>query len=99
MQRGEVWHGLPTRQREVQIVGVEVNNVEAAGVLQDQFQLHKNSAPSTVGGLPEVSEFWDKDDYWFATKPDAGVMLPQTGTTITVTGESGNVMDVTVGKR
>ncbi|HEX6486896.1 MAG TPA: protease, partial [Nocardioidaceae bacterium] len=65
----------------------------------DALTLHKNSAPSTVGGLPEVSEFYDKDDYWFATKPDAGVMLPKTGTTITVTGESGNVMDVTVGKR
>ena len=65
----------------------------------DPLTLHKNSAPTTVGGLPEESEFWDENDHWFATKPDAGVMLPKTGTTITVTGESGNVMDVTVGHR
>jgi len=65
----------------------------------DQFLLHKDSAPTTVGGLPEKSEFWDRNEHWFATKPDAGVMLPGTGTTITVTGESGNVMDVTVGSR
>jgi immune inhibitor A len=65
----------------------------------DQFELHKDSVSTTVGGVGEESEFWDEDPYWFATKPDAGVMLPKTGTTITVTGESGNVMDVTVGTK
>ena len=62
----------------------------------DVVTLHKNSQPTTVGGLPEVSTFSDSDTYWFASKPDAGLKLQPTGTSITITGESGNVMDVTV---
>ncbi len=65
----------------------------------DQLTLHKNSAPTTVGGLPEASVFSDADTYWYASKPDAGLKLQPTGTTITVTGESGNVMDVTVARQ
>lgn len=62
----------------------------------DSFTLHKNSVPTDVTGLAEVSTFDDTDQYWFAEKPDAGVKLPRTGTTITVTGKSGNTMDVSV---
>ncbi len=65
----------------------------------DQLTLHKNSAPTTVGGLPEKSVFSDADTYWFASKPDAGLKLQPTGTTITINGESGNVMDVTVARK
>ena len=65
----------------------------------DSLTLHKNSAPTVIGGLPEVSVFSDSDTYWYASKPDAGVKLQPTGTVISVTGESGNVMDVTVSKR
>jgi immune inhibitor A len=62
----------------------------------DALTLHKNSEPTNVGGLPEVSTFSDSDTYWFASKPDAGLKLQPTGTTISVTGKSGNVMDVSV---
>ncbi len=62
----------------------------------DQITLHKNSTPTTAGGLPEVSTFSDSDQYWYAAKPDAGLQLLPTGTTIQVTGKSGNTMTVSV---
>jgi immune inhibitor A len=65
----------------------------------DGLTLHKNSAPTVIGGRPEVSVFSDSGTYWYAGKPDAGVKLQPTGTVISVTGESGNVMDVTVSKQ
>jgi immune inhibitor A len=65
----------------------------------DRVTLHKNGVSTTFGGLPEVSRFADSDTYWYASKPDAGVKLQDTGTAITVTGESGNVMEVTVTRR
>ena len=61
------------------------------GTLYQFFESH----PS----LPGVPVFNDLNPYWYATKPDASVIVPQTGTTIRVvnTSAQGTFMQVQVG--
>ena len=63
----------------------------AGGTLYQFYESH----PS----LPGVQEFNDLNSYWFASKPDASVILPKTGTTIRVvnTSAQGTMMQVKVG--
>lgn len=62
----------------------------------DSFALQKNGVATKVGGLAEGTTFSDSDPYWHATKPDARLKRQKTGTTIKVTGQNGNVMNLTV---
>jgi immune inhibitor A len=50
----------------------------------DVITLHLNSVPGTHGGLPPVSTFDDRNQYWKAATPLAGVKNPNTGTLIEI---------------
>jgi immune inhibitor A len=50
----------------------------------DVITLHFLSAPATHGGLPPVSSFDDRNQYWRAATPLAGVKNPNTGTIIEI---------------
>ncbi|HEU4515134.1 MAG TPA: immune inhibitor A domain-containing protein [Nocardioidaceae bacterium] len=95
-------HPQPMRWRDRSMMRTRIQVYDATFDVPgttDQVTLSKNGVPTTFGGLPEVSRFSDSDPYWYASKPDAGVKLEPTGTAITVNGESGNVMNITVTRR
>jgi immune inhibitor A len=54
----------------------------------DVITLHANSVPGVYGGLPAVSTFDDRLQYWRAATPSAGVRNPNTGTIIEVRSTS-----------
>ena len=64
----------------------------------DAITLHQNSVSTSHPSLPAQPAFDDTKQYWFASKPDAGVKVPATGTTVEVVGTSaqGNFMQVNV---
>jgi len=64
----------------------------------DVITLHANSIPGVYGGLPAVSTFDDRLQYWRAATPSAGVRNPQTNTVIEVRSISaqGSFMQVQV---
>lgn len=66
-----------------------------AGTFQGTTYQFSQSHPS----LPGVPLFNDLNTYWYASKPDAGVIVPKTGTTIRVvsTSAQGSFMQVHVG--
>ncbi|MGH3500275.1 MAG: M6 family metalloprotease domain-containing protein, partial [Nocardioidaceae bacterium] len=55
----------------------------------DSLQLHVNGKPSYVRGGSAKRTFNDHKKYWYASKPDAGVKVPGTGTKIKVLRERG----------
>lgn len=55
----------------------------------DPLSLKFSGAPRTeLPPSPPVPVFNDLDDYWFPTKPDAGVKVPHTGTIIEVVSQN-----------
>jgi len=66
-----------------------------SGTFQNVSYQFSQSYPS----LPGVPTFNDLNTYWYASKPDAGVIVPKTGTTIRVvsTSAQGSFMQVHVG--
>ncbi|HWJ55535.1 MAG TPA: hypothetical protein VNR90_04940, partial [Vicinamibacterales bacterium] len=64
----------------------------------DVITLHANSVPGVYGGLPAVSTFDDRLQYWRAATPSAGVRNPHTNTLIEVRSISaqGSFMQVQV---
>ncbi len=95
-------HPQPMRWRDRSMMRTRIQVYDATFDVPgttDRVTLSKNGVPTTFGGLSEVSRFSDSDTYWYASKPDAGVKLQDTGTAITVNSESGNVMNVTVTRR
>jgi immune inhibitor A len=64
----------------------------------DVITLHANSIPGVYGGLPAVSTFDDRLQYWRAATPSAGVRNPHTNTVIQVRSISaqGSFMQVQV---
>ena len=64
----------------------------------DVITLHANSIPGVYGGLPAVSTFDDRLQYWRAATPSAGVRNPHTNTVIEVRSISaqGSFMQVQV---
>jgi immune inhibitor A len=65
----------------------------------DSFTLHVNGKPSYVRGQPAVPLFDDTKKFWYAEQPNAGVILPATGTTIRVVSENDTSMKIKVGKK
>ncbi len=65
----------------------------------DVITLHANSIPGVYGGLPAVSTFDDRLQYWRAATPSAGVRNPHTNTVIEVRSISaqGSFMQIQVG--
>lgn len=55
----------------------------------DSFTLHVGGKPSYVRGGRARRTFNDRRKYWYASKPDAGVKVPDTGTRIRVRREPG----------
>ncbi len=95
-------HPQPMRWRDRSMMRTRIQVYDATFDVPgttDRVTLSKNGVPTTFGGLSEVSRFSDSDTYWYASKPDAGVKLQDTGTAITVNSESGNVMNVTVTRK
>jgi immune inhibitor A len=64
----------------------------------DTITLHANSIPGVYGGLPAVSTFDDRLQYWRAATPSAGVRNPHTNTVIEVRSISahGSFMQIQV---
>ena len=62
------------------------------------FGTHTQYAATSHPSLPAVRAFNDLKQYWYASKPDAGVKVPPTGTIIEIAGTSaqGTLMQVTV---
>jgi len=54
----------------------------------DALTLHWLSQPSEHPSLPATSVFNDLNSYWDPANPTGSVIVPQTGTTITVVGVS-----------
>ena len=50
----------------------------------DAITLHVNGAPLSIPSLPGVPLFNDRNDYWSASTPLAGVNVPKTGATIEI---------------
>ena len=65
----------------------------------DSFTLHVNGKPSYIRGQAAVPLFDDTRKYWYAEQPNAGVVLPATGTTIRVLSQNGTSMKIRVGKK
>ncbi|RSM56181.1 protease [Amycolatopsis sp. WAC 01376] len=65
----------------------------------DSFTLHVNGKPSYVRGRNAVPLFDDTGTFLFPDQPNAGVILPATGTTIRVLSQSGTSMRVRVGHK
>ena len=63
------------------------------------FTLDVNGKPSYIRGQNAVPLFDDTKKYWYEEQPNAGVTLPQTGTTIKVLSENGTSMKVRIGKK
>ena len=63
------------------------------------FTLHVNGKPSYIRGQAAVPLFDDTKKYWYAEQPNAGVILPATGTTIRVLSQNGTSMKIKVGKK
>jgi immune inhibitor A len=85
--------GLPWRER---IAGYDAPfSLEKA----DSFTLHVNGKPSYIRGQAAVPLFDDTKKYWYAEQPNAGVILPATGTTIRVVSASGTSMKIKVGTK
>jgi immune inhibitor A len=85
--------GLPWRER---IAGYDAPfSLNKA----DSFTLHINGKPSFIRGQNAVPLFDDTRSFWTADQPNAGVLLPATGTTIKVMSESGTSMKIRIGTR
>lgn len=54
----------------------------------DPITLTSGGVEKTYPALPAVPTFDDRRQYWYPSKPDSGVKVPNTGTTITVKGQS-----------
>src|SRR5262249_44404609 len=65
----------------------------------DTITLHASGVANTIKGLPGQPLFDDTGKYWFAETPTTGVVLPATGTTITVLSQSGTSMTIKVGAK
>ncbi len=89
--------GTPWRTR-VQVYdatfGLQRTDPIALSYLDSSGRLVRVKYPS----LPAARTFNDLNTYWYASKPDAGVKVPKTGTVIQVVGTSnhGNFMQVQV---
>jgi immune inhibitor A len=85
--------GLPWRER---IAGYDAPfSLDKA----DSFTLHVNGKPSYIRGQAAVPLFDDTKKFWYAEQPNAGVILPATGTTIRVLSQNGTSMKIRVGKK
>ena len=85
--------GVPWRER---IAGYDAPfSLEKA----DSFTLHVNGKPSYIRGQAAVPLFDDTNKFWYAEQPNAGVILPATGTTIRVLSQNGTSMKIRVGKK
>lgn len=63
------------------------------------FTLHINGKPSYIRGQNAVALFDDTKKFWYAEQPNAGVILPATGTTIRVQSVNGTSMRIRVGTK
>jgi immune inhibitor A len=63
------------------------------------FTLSVNGKPSYVRGQNAVPLFDDTKKYWYEEQPNAGTLLPKTGTTIKVLSQDGTSMKVKFGKK
>jgi immune inhibitor A len=63
------------------------------------FTLDVNGKPSYVRGQNAVPLFDDTKKYWYEEQPNAGLLLPKTGTTIKVQSESGTSMKIRIGTK
>ena len=63
----------------------------------DSFTLHVNGKPSYIRGKDAVPLFDDTGTFLFPDQPNAGVLLPATGTTIRVLSQTGTSMRIRVG--
>ena len=63
----------------------------------DSFPLTYQGRTLWVKHQKESRVFDDTQTYWFAEKPDSGVKVPTTGTTLTVTRQRGTSLTVQVG--
>ncbi|RSN46093.1 protease [Amycolatopsis sp. WAC 04197] len=62
----------------------------------DSFTLHVNGKPSYIRGQNAVPLFDDTGTFLFPEQPNAGVLLPATGTTIRVLSQHGTSMRIRV---
>jgi immune inhibitor A len=65
----------------------------------DSFTLHINGKASYIRGQNGVPLFDDTKQFWFAEQPNAGVVLPATGTTIRVVSQTGTSMRIRIGTK
>jgi immune inhibitor A len=63
------------------------------------FTLKVNGKDSYVRGQNAVPLFDDTKKYWYEEQPNAGTLLPKTGTTIRVLSEEGTSMKIRIGKK
>jgi immune inhibitor A len=85
--------GLPWRER---IAGYDAPfSLNKAS----SFTLHINGKASYIRGQAAVPLFDDTKKFWYAEQPNAGVILPGTGTTIRVQSQNGTSMKIKVGKK
>jgi immune inhibitor A len=85
--------GLPWRER---IAGYDAPfSLNKAS----SFTLHINGKASYIRGQAAVPLFDDTKKFWYAEQPNAGVILPGTGTTIRVVSQNGTSMKIKVGKK
>jgi len=61
--------------------------------------LHINGKASYIRGQNAVPLFDDTKQFWFAEQPNAGVVLPATGTTIRVQAVNGTSMRIRIGTK
>jgi immune inhibitor A len=65
----------------------------------DSFTLHINGKASYIRGQNAVPLFDDTKTFFFADQPNAGVVLPATGTTIRVVSQNGTSMRIRIGHK
>ena len=91
----ELWSdGVPMRTR------IQVFDATFGLERTDQITLNRGGVPTTIGSKPAVPVFDDTKPYWYESKPDAGVKVPNTGTRIQVLSQTPNglLMNVEVSR-
>jgi len=89
-------HPYPRAWRDGTIMRTRIQVADAPFSLAPttKFRLHRYSEPTTVWSKRAVPVFNDLRKYWFASKPDAGVQVPHTGTSLRVVSVDGHTVVV-----
>ncbi|MBX6342934.1 MAG: immune inhibitor A, partial [Thermomicrobiaceae bacterium] len=90
-------NGTPWRTR-IQVFDATFSLEPTDAITLSSFDAQGNLVPVTYPSQPGVRAFNDLNSYWFASKPDAGVKVPKTGTVIEVinVNTQGSFMEVSV---